>query len=685
MADSISYAINNTNSSANLKLDNPLKELPQVSDARSNALANLGINNIRQLINYFPRTYIDLSKVSTILDSKIGFNYTISATVHSVEEKEPKPGMKLIEITICDETGTLIATAFNQNWLLDTVKPQDKIAISGKVEFSYGFKRMTNPFIYVLDDKNSLDDIEKIIPIYNASEKISSTWIKNIIRNAFEYVGSIQNVIPQNLVDKYKLMNYFDALYKCHFPASMNELGSARRTIKYNQVLLQQLNLLKNSNLDAQNNLLSFEFVEDKIQKAAEAISLYKDNGSQAIMLVSSSTLLHQYKELLKENFKDLHVAFQIIDSLTSKENKWKAYYDFKNGDLDLIIATKTILEDEIESKKLGLLIVDEKTNFTNSEIKIFQKFANDNTDKLYLTSKPTTQSMTKLIYPECEISHIAFQKSYKCNVKVMQKDDIAIVYDECLKKTYDDEQLVIICPFTGINSEKRNEMAGIGNPNINVKVPTNEVNYEIVSMDNKLENVDNSAESLKKYYVFENRIFKECSNALISSNMDCKDKLKILQDFANNKITVLICTSENDFFISSKNKFSIIIEDADRIGLSTIYQFRNFALKNSDEANIYLVSTSKRKDSFKRLNLMSDIMDGETLVSKDLEMRQEGSSLGLQNWGFSELKLINVVRDKAIIDTANKDAKEIIAKDSNLNNAENRLLSYEISRTFKD
>lgn len=115
MSSDNSYAVQNINSSNNLKLDDPVTNLSGVSTARKDALASLGITNIRHLLNYFPRNYIDLSELSTILESKIGFNYTICGTVHSIEEKEHKPGVKLIEITVVDETGPLIATAFRQS------------------------------------------------------------------------------------------------------------------------------------------------------------------------------------------------------------------------------------------------------------------------------------------------------------------------------------------------------------------------------------------------------------------------------------------------------------------------------------------------------------------------------------------------------------------------------------------
>lgn len=684
MADSTTYSVNNLELSAYLKLDNSVTELPQVSDARKSALSSLGIFNVRDLINYFPRDYIDLSSVSTILDSKIGFNYTITGIVHSLEEKEPKPGIKLIEITILDDTGTMIVTAFNQKWLLESVKPKDKVAVAGKIEFNYGFKRMTNPFIYVLNEDTTATDIAKVIPIYTSNKNISSAWIKRIISNAFEYVGNLNSIIPKDLEEKYRLLNYFVALKKCHFPADMKDLESAKRTIRFAEVLMQQINFMDKDE-NCQNNFIYCEFGKDKINKACQALSLYKDSGKQSLMIVPSSIVMEQYKFLLNESLSKLHVTFQIIDENSSKENIWKATYDFNNADCDVLIATSALLEHEFSSINLGLIIVDEKTEFSRDEILKIKKFSQD-VDKLYLSSKPITKTMAKLIYPECECTKVSYKEFKKCNVKIYNKDDNAVVYQECLKHTYHSNQVLIVCPLVGLNYEQRNAMAGISKDEYNIEMPAEKLKYNVVSIDNKLDYTkDNSESAKKKFQFFENQIFSECSSALIYEQMPAKEKIKILQQFEEGKIEVLVCACQCDFMVRSKNKLQVIVEDADRIGLSSLHQIRNFIVEKFEDSNLYLITSSKIKTAVKRLNLMSEIMDGESLVERDLALRQDGASLGLSNFGFDKLKLINIVRDKVIIETANKDAKEILNKDLNLKKEENKLLSYEISRTFKD
>ena len=162
---------------------------------------------------------------------------------------------------------------------------------------------------------------------------------------------------------------------------------------------------------------------------------------------------------------------------------------------------------------------------------------------------------------------------------------------------------------------------------------------------------------------------------------MLAKDIIKLIDGFNNGKIEVLICASTLDLIVRPKTSCAVIYENADRTSLSKLHEIRGFAHLDHDNSVLCLVSSTKRKDSIKRLSLMKDIMDGQTLVSKDLEMRREGSTLGFDAWGFNILKLINVVRDKAIIETANKDAKEIIEKDPELKKDTNKIINFEISR----
>lgn len=576
-----------------------------------------------------------MSEVSNILNAKIGFNYTISATIHSVEEKEPKPGLKLIEITLVDDSGTLIATVFNQSWLLDTLKPNDKVAVGGKVEFNYGFKRMTNPFIHVLDDEASQNNLSSVVSIHPSNENISSSWVSNIVQNAFDYLQKLDSIIPETYVEKYKLMDYFEALRAIHFPKTMDELNRAKRSIKYSQVLLQQLNALKNIDTK-ETQVFVCDFFVDKIKKIVDASSLYKDAKGQTLMITPWSLGLAQYKKALEEKLGELHVAFQIIDDNTSKENRWKAIYDFKNGDLDLLIGTAALLNEEIEPKKLSLAIVDEKTSFEPSDLEKLSKLVNENCDLIYLTSRQMPNSLSCLLYPNSQVNKIVLRHSHECKVFVYEKDMRMAAYEKAVEDL------------------KKNNQALIYTPNVEFLI-------------NQMQE----------------QTFAGWHIGIIQDDMTIRDILKLIDGFDAGKIDVLICASNIDIIIRPKTDVCVIYENADRTSLSNLHQIRGFALLDHDNSSLHLISSTKRKESLKRLNLMTEVMDGETLVTKDLELRREGSTLGFDKWGFNALKLINVVRDKAIIETANKDAKEILASDPELKNPQNKLLDFEISRMF--
>lgn len=264
-----------------------------------------------------------MSSVCTISDTVVGRSCTVCADVYSIEAKEPKPGIQLVEITLTDQTGTLIVAAFRQNWLLKSIKAKDKIVVSGTAEFNFGFKRMTNPIIHVLENDQNVSDFAKIIPLYKDSEEISSAWIRRIMQNAFDFIGHFDSFVPKNLETKYKLLDYCEAIKLIHFPDSMQTLEAAKRTVKFSQTYMQQCAILKDFyNAESARQLINCEFFEDKLAKAIEAVSLYKEMGKQTIMLVSNAVKLKQYKQMFADKFKTFRVASASIDNTSSKESR---------------------------------------------------------------------------------------------------------------------------------------------------------------------------------------------------------------------------------------------------------------------------------------------------------------------------------------------------------------------------
>ena len=204
-----------------------------MSASRAKALEALGITTVRDLVMHFPRRYLDLSKVETILSATIGEECSISAIVHRVQLKKPKPKLSLVEITLTDGTGTMIVTCFRQPWLAESIKPGMAVAVSGKVLFDFGYKRMTNPFIEKLDDETQAG---RIIPIHPACEKISAAWMRRLIANALAACEGLYDPLPLSLRKRYRLMARSSALRAIHFPQTAEELAQARRRLAFEEL-----------------------------------------------------------------------------------------------------------------------------------------------------------------------------------------------------------------------------------------------------------------------------------------------------------------------------------------------------------------------------------------------------------------------------------------------------------------
>ena len=230
---------------ATLALDESVGRVRLVSPARARALDGLGIRTVRDLATHFPRRYIDLSRKATVAAGVIGEQCTVEGAVHEIKLKKPKPRLTLVELSLVDGTGVLMVTCFRQPWLMDQVKPGMRIAVAGKLEFNYGFKRMTNPYLEVLDGEGAAEGM--IIPVHPACEKISAAWMRRLVGNALEAVRGLHDPLPLELRAKYRLMSRGAALSCIHFPHAMDEVAEARRRLVYEELLLLELMLMRES------------------------------------------------------------------------------------------------------------------------------------------------------------------------------------------------------------------------------------------------------------------------------------------------------------------------------------------------------------------------------------------------------------------------------------------------------
>lgn len=264
--------------------------------------------------------------------------------------------------------------------------------------------------------------------------------------------------------------------------------------------------------------------------------------------------------------------------------------YDFKNGDVDLLIVTKDALNDEIVPKSYGLLLIDEKSEFVPKDIKFAFAISNANPDILCLSSLPLIDGMAKLLYPDCQYTRIPYSDAIKCKTSVCQK----IVSNEAFSKVG--------------NFVAEGGQALIVNSIADVEIS-------------------------KKYFLAVcKQNFPNFTCEQINSETNHKDTIKLLNDFKNGDIDILVCSNIKDYFVEPKAKLAIIIDDADRIGLSQIHRIRNIALKSGQDNLLFLICFAKRKQAIERLEQVKDCYDGQSLVSYDLQIKKDVTNIGLDD-----------------------------------------------------
>ena len=352
---------------ATLAFDAPVTSVRMVSPKRAQALRKLDISTVRDLVSNYPRRYVDMSHVQTIAQARIGENCTIKAQVHEVKVKRPKPRLALAEVTIVDATGTLIITAFRQPWLGDQLKSGMAVAVSGKVEFNYGFKRMTNPYIEALEGTGE-DFHGMIIPVHPSTGAIKQGMMRRLVLNALDEVAGVIDPLPLALRTKYRLMSRNSALSCIHFPHAMTEQAEARRRLAYEEVLLLELMLMRDGqarsdgrtptahvidgpHAKALDSAVPFQLTDEQLQArsdilsrlaadkaanhmllgdvgtgktivAAFALAAAADTGSQAAFMAPTEILARQHAASLGPLLDKANISWDILTGSTTADER---------------------------------------------------------------------------------------------------------------------------------------------------------------------------------------------------------------------------------------------------------------------------------------------------------------------------------------------------------------------------
>ena len=672
-------------------LEKDVKYIKGVGPNRVKLLNKLNIFTLHDLITYFPRTYEDRGKVKNISECIDGEETLIEAVACGIISEVRLKGKTMQKLIVRDETGTATITWFNHSYLKSIFRVGQKYKFYGKISNMFGKISMNSP---VFDIEGSTKNTGKIIPIYPLTFNLSQNTIRKIIENGLKEVeNKLEETMPKYILDEYKLEGINEAIRAIHFPNEFKDFNIARKRFVFEELLSVQLALLqlKNNYINEEKgiqfskdakmsdiiNKLPFKLTKAQLRVLEEIDNnmeqdkpmnrlLQGDVGSgktviamcaaykavkcgyQAAIMAPTAILATQHLENFKKIFDELGIKCELLISAMTKKNKKELLERLENGEIDILIGTHALLQENVSFKKLGLVVTDEQHRFgVKQRTTIVEK--GQNPDVLVMTATPIPRTLALILYGDLDISIIDElpPNRKKIDTFAVTKTMTERVNNFIKEQVKQGRQAYIVCPLVEENEE----------------------------LDLK------SVEEL--YEKCKTEIFPEYRVEYIHGKMKAKDKDSIMEKFKNKEIDILISTTVIEVGVDVPNANIMVIENAERFGLAQLHQLRGRVGRGEYKSYCILKYEGKGETVRKRMKVMCDTNDGFIISEKDLELRGSGDFFGTLQHGIPDFKIANLFEDMPILKLAQGVAIKIMENDPKLEKEENILLKNLVKEKF--
>ncbi|MCD7879510.1 MAG: ATP-dependent DNA helicase RecG [Candidatus Gastranaerophilales bacterium] len=649
-------------------------------------LNKLGIFSVFDLISYYPRKYIDYSSRCLIRNLKVSENVTICGKITSIQSYTTKNNLTIIKVTIMDESGSLDLSFFYSKinkFSIERYKSQfpkySYIIVSGCVKFDKYNKQMTidKPQYQIISEDSADNEnlnLARIVPIYPLVENLNIKALRKAIHNALtEYTGKIEDLIPEHIMMKHEMLHREEALKIIHFPETNERLEKARFTLVYEELFLLQLKMLyikdinsksyKTTALNIKDDGLVKTFIKNlpfeltgaqkrAINEILNDINSEKpmqrllqgdvgsgktvvacimllaaiENGFQTAIMAPTEILAQQHFNNFVNWLTPMGINVALFTSSNSKKLRNQLEKDLRNGQINIAVGTHSLIQDEVEFNNLGAIVIDEQHRFgvkQRNRLKTKAKIP----QMLTMTATPIPRTLALTCHGDLDLTIIDELPRGRKPVKTalitasQRKKALNLIREE-VNKGY---QAYIVFPLIE-ESET-----------LSAKAATKE------------------AEQLQAGE------FSDLKVGLLHGKMKTEEKDKIMLDFKNKLYDVLVCTTVVEVGVDVPNATVIVIENAERFGLSQLHQLRGRVGRNSIQSYCVLVSSSRNEETQHRLNVLVQTNDGFVIAEKDLEIRGPGEFLGVKQSGLAELHLADLTKDLYILEMAREEAKEYL------------------------
>ncbi len=660
-----------------------VKELNGIGEKKEAILRKMNINTIEELLYYFPRTYEDRGKITKIKDICEDGKYLVEGKILSTIKSSTKKYSKVnsvLKIKIGDPSGEIVAVFFNANYIANTLKPGDECLFWGQVKKN----QMISP---------EYTNVQKgLVPTYSLTKGMGQQELRRIMKNAIDETGHIEETLPEEMLKKNNLCSLDYALNNIHFPASMQKLKESLFRMNFEELLSFQIgvNIIKNQDFkrkkgkEANASIGDYEkkipFALTESQKKVikeicddlekkepmnrllqgdvgsgktivAEISIYKTIKSnlQAVLMAPTEILARQHYGTIKKRFDKENINVRLLTGSINKKEKAEILEGIRTGEIDLLIGTHALIEHNVVFKDLGLVITDEQHRFGVTQRALLSKKGGEECPNiLVMTATPIPRTLGVILYGDLDISIIDAMPINRKPIitKKLHSTKKEIAYDFMKKEIEKGRQIYIVAPLIE-NSEE----------------------IDAASVAEIYEELNDSRNNFKCKF--------------LHGGMKDEEKKQIMDSFVAGEIDVLISTIVIEVGINVPNATLMIIESANRFGLSQLHQLRGRVGRGSEQSYCILIYDNITTVGEERINTMLESTDGFYISEKDLELRGVGDIFGTMQHGFEGNRIYEIAKNMKLLEKCQKATVDILGNDPMLLDEKNSHIKKNVEKIF--
>ncbi len=690
-----------------MELKSLLAEELKLTPYQKKALEKLGLKTAENLLWYFPFRYEKFAEPKTIADAPEGAEATFYGNISRIElEKTWRKKIPLARAILNDGTGKMNLVWFHQPFIANLLKENDYVAVTGKVQKGKNGCYVANPVYEKIVPEETEKKEHNMLAVYPETRGITSRWFRFSVQKIFKKISPEQfgDFLPGEILKRYNIPSLKNALVYIHTPKALKDAEAARKRFAFEEILLLQISRLSQkaslktkpapvikteiedlkdffSNLNFQPTksqmtaikeilndfgkkepsarLLEGDVGSGKTLVAAAASYAIFKNASQTAYMAPTEVLARQLFESFIKYFVGTNAKIGLITSsecrkFPSKSNpkdstqisKTKLLEWTKNGEIPLLIGTHALIQKNVQFKKLGFVVIDEQHRFGTNQRAMLVSKKNTGEDKatphfLSMTATPIPRTLALTIYGDLDLTLIDEMPPGRKEIitEIISPKDRALAYEKTREEIKNGRQAYIICP----RIEPRDE---------------NKENFLTMNM----KAVKEETERLKK------DIFPEFEIGMLHGKMTPKEKEKTMKKFRNNEIQILVATSVIEVGVDVPNATVLIIEGAERFGLSQLHQLRGRVRRSTHQPYCFVFTESNSAKTASRLKALKTAKNGFELAEYDLEFRGAGDLAGKKQWGVTDVGM-EALKNIKMVEAARKEAQDIIEKSPELKN----------------